>query len=210
MGGTLCAAEGATPNGTTEKRGRIVVLGDSITAGYGIETTEAYPALLQAKVDVGGLPFQVVNAGVSGDTTSGGLRRVDWALGPGADVLIIALGGNDGLRGIAPKQTAANLSGIIQKARAKNPQIEVILAGMQMPANMGQTYVEEFRSLYPRVAEKQKVALVPFLLEGVGGVAELNQADLIHPNPPGQQRVAENVWPVLQKVLQQRTAAASQ
>lgn len=208
MGSALCAGDVAATNTSANKRGRIVVLGDSITAGYGLQDpAQAYPALLQAKVDAAGLPFEVVNAGVSGDTTSGGLRRIDWALSRGADVLIVALGGNDGLRGIQPKQTAANLTGIIQKAKAKAPGVSVIIAGMQMPANMGPQYTEEYRAAFPRVAEENKATLVPFLLEGVGGVAELNQADLIHPNPEGQKRVAENVWPVLEKVLKERAGA---
>ena len=145
-----------------------------------------------------------MNAGVSGDTTAGGLRRIDWALGRGADVLIIALGGNDGLRGISPKQTAENLAGIIKRARAKVPAITVIVAGMQMPGNMGREFVEQFSAVFPRVAKEHDAVLVPFLLEGVGGVAEFNQADLIHPNAEGQKRVAENVWAVLEKVVQAR------
>lgn len=188
-------------------KGRIVVLGDSITAGYGLDPTKAYPAVLQAKIDEAGLPYTVANAGVSGDTTAGGLRRIDWALGPGADVLIVALGGNDGLRGVTPKQTESNLAAIIQKARAKSPKIDIIVAGMEMPGNMGQAYVEEFRAVFPRIANAQNVALVPFLLAGVGGITELNQADLIHPTAEGQKRVADNVWPALQKVLTARTAA---
>ena len=128
------------------------MLGDSITAGYGLNPTEAYPALLQAKIDAAGLSFEIVNAGVSGDTTSGGLRRVDWALSRGADVLIVALGGNDGLRGISPKQTESNLTGIVQKARAKSPGISIIIAGMQMPANMGPQYTAEFQAVFSKVA----------------------------------------------------------
>jgi acyl-CoA thioesterase-1 len=183
-----------------------VVLGDSITAGYGLpDPSQAYPALLQKKIDAAKLPYIVANAGVSGDTTAGGLRRIDWALGPGADVLIVALGGNDGLRGVMPKQTEENLTAIIQKARAKVPKITIIVAGMEMPGNMGKEYVDEFRALFPRVAETQKTLLVPFLLTGVGGIAELNQQDLIHPNATGQQRVADNVWAVLEKALQERT-----
>jgi acyl-CoA thioesterase I len=202
--GALWAAEPATANGAAPVRARIVVLGDSITAGYGIDPSEAYPALLQQKIDTAKLPFTVVNAGVSGDTTSGGLRRINWALNGGADILIVALGGNDGLRGIMPKQTAENLSGIIQRAKARVPGIAVIIAGMEMPRNMGPEYIEEYRAIFPRVAKENEAALVPFLLEGIGAVAELNQADLIHPNAEGQKRVAENVWKVLEKVAQSR------
>ena len=179
-----------------------MVLGDSITAGYGLDPGQAYPALLQQKIDAAGLPFTVVNAGVSGDTTAGGLRRLDWTLGRGADVLIIALGGNDGLRGIPPKQTEENLAAIIARARAKFPTIKVLVAGMEMPANMGADFVAQFRALFPRVAQAGSAALVPFLLEGVGGVTELNQADLIHPTAEGQKRVAENVWKSLRTLLE--------
>lgn len=207
MAGALCAGDVVATNPTANKRGRIVVLGDSITAGYGLTPSQAYPALLQSKINEAGLPFEVVNAGVSGDTTSGGLRRIDWALSRGADVVIIALGGNDGLRGIPPKQTAANLAGMIQKARMKNPDVSVIIAGMQMPANMGPEYVEEFRAVFPRIASEQKVMLLPFLLEGVGGVLELNQSDAIHPTVEGQKRIAETVWPVLREVLRKRSEA---
>ena len=181
-----------------------MILGDSITAGYGLDPAQAYPALLQQKIDAAGLPFTVANAGVSGDTTSGGLRRINWALGSGADVLIVALGGNDGLRGISPQQTAENLAGIIQRARTKSPTIAVLVAGMQMPSNMGADFVEQFRALFPRISAEQQATLVPFLLDGIGGVAEFNQADLIHPNVEGQKRVAENVWKILQKVLETR------
>lgn len=185
-----------------------MVLGDSITAGYGLDPAQAYPALLQEKITAAGLPFTVVNAGVSGDTTAGGLRRVAWALGGGAEVLIVALGGNDGLRGIAPKQTAENLAGLIERARAKVPGLTVIVAGMQMPGNMGAEFGEAFSAVFPAVAKAKDSRLVPFLLEGVGGVEALNQADLIHPNVEGQKRVAENVWKVLQPVLTARAARA--
>ena len=199
--GALCGAEPSGATGTAASPGRIVVLGDSITAGYGLDPAQAYPARLQAKIDAAKLPYVVANAGVSGDTTAGGLRRVDWALGSGARVLIIALGGNDGLRGIAPAQTAQNLTGIIQRARAKSPGIVILLAGMRMPENLGADYVARFQAIFPQVAAEQKVELIPYLLAGVGGIAELNQADQIHPNAEGQKRVAENVWVHLQRVL---------
>jgi acyl-CoA thioesterase-1 len=183
---------------------RLVVLGDSITAGYGLEggTAEAYPALIQKKIDEAGLAWTVANAGVSGDTTAGGLRRIDWALGKdGADVLVIALGGNDGLRGISPEQTEKNLIGIVAKARAKNPNMKIAIAGMQMPANMGQEYTDSFKAVFPKVAESEKTELIPFLLEGVGGDPELNQDDRIHPTAEGQKVIAGKVWEKLQRLL---------
>jgi acyl-CoA thioesterase-1 len=194
-GGGLWAEDAPNANGAKK---RIVVLGDSITAGYGLDPEEAYPALLQKKIDAAGLPYTVTNAGVSGDTSAGGLRRVAWALGQqGADVLVVALGGNDGLRGIQPEQTRENLAGIIDKARTKNPQIKVVVAGMQMPDNMGAEFTTKFKELYPAIAKEKKVALVPFLLDGVGGSEELNQEDRIHPTAEGQVKVAETVWKIL-------------
>lgn len=193
-------APAAAGSGAGAKQ-RIVVLGDSITAGYGLAKDQAYPAILQRKIDEIGAPYQVANSGVSGDTTAGGLRRVDWALGPGASVLIIALGGNDGLRGLSPEQTYQNLSGIIDHARKKDPHITIIVAGMEMPPNMGQDYTQKFAAVFPRIAKEKHVLLVPFLLQNVGGVASLNQEDQIHPNVGGQKKVAENVWAVLAGVV---------
>lgn len=212
MAGALFAADPPSANPASPvKKGRIVILGDSITAGYGLENAaDAYPVLLQKKIDAAALPFTVTNAGVSGDTTAGGLRRLAWALGNnGADVLIVALGGNDGLRGIPAKQTAENLAGIVDKARGKNPKIAVIIAGMRMPDNMGPEYTTEFQAVFPAVAKAQKTALIPFLLDGVGGIPKLNQDDMIHPNPEGQKIVAETVWKVLQPVLNPASAPAA-
>ncbi len=181
---------------------RIVVLGDSISAGYGLDRDQAYPALLQKKMDAEGLPYEVVNAGVSGDTTAGGLRRIDWALGQkGADVLVIALGGNDGLRGVSPEQTEKNLTGIVAKARAKNPTIKILIAGMQMPDNLGPKYVEAFKAVFPKVSTAEKTDLLPYLLEGVGGDEKLNQPDRIHPTAEGQQKIADLVWAKLKALL---------
>ncbi len=180
---------------------RIVIIGDSITAGYGLDQSEAYPAILQKKIDQAKLPFLVANAGVSGDTTAGGLRRVAWAMTKGADVLVIALGGNDGLRGISPDETKKNLLGIIKKARTKNPKIQVFVAGMQMPDNMGPKFTSRFKTLFPEVAKESKSILIPFLIEGVGGDEKLNQADGIHPTAEGQKIVADNVWKMIQPKL---------
>jgi acyl-CoA thioesterase-1 len=200
-GCALWAVAGVTAIAATGKKGRIVVLGDSLTAGYGIDPKLSYPALLQQEIDRAGLSFEVVNAGVSGDTTSGGLRRVDWVLGKGADVLILALGGNDGLRGVPPQQMEANLRGIVERARKKAPGVVVVIAGMEMPASMGREYAQQFASVFPRVAAEMKAELVPYLLEGVGGVSSLNQPDLIHPTAEGQKLIARNVWSILRKVL---------
>ena len=203
--GLLVAGSGVSaeeaPDANPGKK-RIVILGDSITAGYGLDPREAYPAVLQKKIDAASLPYTVTNAGVSGDTTAGGLRRIAWALGQqGADVLVIALGGNDGLRGISPEQTAGNLAGIIDKARAKTPQVKVVIAGMQMPDNLGPDFIAKFKAVFPKVAGDKKAALVHYLLDGVGGDEKLNQPDRIHPTADGQQKVAENVWKVLQGEL---------
>ncbi|MFK7849465.1 MAG: arylesterase [Akkermansiaceae bacterium] len=196
--GGLFAEE--TPNATDTLK-RIVVLGDSITAGYGLDPDQAYPTLLQKKIAATNLPYTVTNAGVSGDTTAGGLRRVAWAMAKGADILIIALGGNDGLRGISPEETKKNLLGITKKARAKNSEIQIFIAGMEMPDNMGSEFTARFKAIFPEVAKESKSILIPFLLEGVGGVETLNQPDRIHPNHQGQQKVAENIWKLLGPAL---------
>lgn len=197
--GAVFAADAPNANGGKK---RVVILGDSITAGYGLDPQQAYPALLQAKIDAAGLPYTVANAGVSGDTSAGGLRRVSWALGKdGADVLVVALGGNDGLRGISPEQTRGNLAGIIDKARTTNPAMKIVVAGMRMPENMGEEFTTRFQAVFPEIATAKKTALVPFLLEGVGGVESLNQPDRIHPTAAGQVKIAETVWKVLEKEL---------
>jgi acyl-CoA thioesterase-1 len=195
---TVVPARGDNPS---DEKKTVVVLGDSLAAGYGIDPSSSYPALLDQRIQAAGLPYRVVNAGVSGDTTAGGLRRLDWILKRPVDVLILELGGNDGLRGMAPSQTRSNLVSIIQKTRAARPQVRIVLTGMQMPSNFGADYTREFRELYPEVARRESVALVPFLLEGVGGVPSLNQADQIHPTAEGHRRVATNVWAVLEGVL---------
>jgi acyl-CoA thioesterase-1 len=181
----------------------VVFFGDSLTAGLGLEdpASDAYPALIQKKIAAAGLPWRVVNAGLSGETSAGGLRRIDWILRQPVGMLVLALGGNDGLRGIDPGLTRTNLQGIIDKVRAKYPAAMIVLAGMMMPPSMGEDYARAFRDLYPALAEKNHLAFVPFLLEGVGGVAELNQADGIHPTVKGHAIVAENVWKVLKPLL---------
>lgn len=179
----------------------VLFYGDSITAGYGLDPDEAYPAVIQRQIDAAKLDWKVVNAGLSGETTSGGLRRLDWTLRQKVDVFVIALGGNDGLRGITPEVTRQNLQTMIDRIRAKQPGVTVVLAGMQMPTNMGPDYTTAFRRIFPELATANRTPLVPFLLEGVGGVPELNQADQIHPTAEGQRKVAANVWAVLQPLL---------
>ncbi len=179
----------------------VVFFGDSLTAGYGVDPDEAYPALIQQKLDAAGRPWRVVNAGLSGETTAGGLRRLDWILKQPVDVFVVALGGNDGLRGIAPELSQANLEAIVKRIQERLPRVKVVLAGMQMPANMGADYTRQFAAMYPAVAEKFGLTLIPFLLEGVGGVPRLNQADGIHPTAEGHKVVAETVWRNLQPLL---------
>ena len=179
----------------------IVVLGDSIAAGYGVEPSEAYPALLQEKIKAAGLNYTVVNAGVSGDTSADGLNRINWLLRRRVDVLVLELGGNDGLRGLPVSMIATNLQMTIDRVKQKDPQARIIIAGMRMPANLGEAYTTAYRDIFPTLARNNHAALVPFLLEGVGGKAELNQPDHIHPTAAGHKIVAENVWKVLKPVL---------
>jgi len=182
-------------------RRTIFILGDSLAAGAGIDQDEAFPALLQKKIDDARLKYEIVNAGVSGDTTAGGLRRIDWLLRRKVDVLILELGGNDGLRGIPPASTRTNLQTIIDRTKTKYPDTKIVIAGMQMPPNMGAEYTSAFREIFPDIAKRNKATLIPFLLEGVGGKPDLNLPDQIHPNPEGHRIVAENVWKVLEPLL---------
>lgn len=184
-----------------ETKRTIVFLGDSITAGLGVDRGQAYPALLEQKIEESKLPYEVVNAGLSGDTTAGGLRRLDWLLQRKIDVLVIALGGNDGLRGIAPEVTAVNLQAMIDKVKASSPQTEIVLAGMRIPPNLGSDYTAKFEQIFPAIAQKNNLRFIPFLLEGVGGHRDLNQPDQIHPNPAGHKLIAERVWAQLQPLL---------
>jgi acyl-CoA thioesterase-1 len=180
-------------------RPRIVFLGDSLTAGLGLDQDDAYPRLLQQRLDAERLAYEVVNAGVSGDTSAGGLSRLDWALDGDVRVLIVALGGNDGLRGLPPDELRRNLSTIIERAQARG--IKVALAGMEAPPNFGRDYVVSFHKVYPDVAKQYGVPLIPFLLDGVAGVEALNQRDGIHPTAAGARKVADNVWTVLRPML---------
>jgi len=193
--------EKTTQSSDKEKAKTIVFYGNSITAGYGVDPTEAFPAQVQNKLDSLQLPYKVVNAGLSGETSAGGRSRIDWILRQPVDIFVLALGGNDGLRGIPLAETEKNLQAIIDKVKTKYPNAKIILAGMQIPPNMGKKYTTEFRELFQQLASKNNITLIPFLLEHVGGIPSLNQGDGIHPNPEGHKIVADNVWKVLQGLL---------
>ena len=177
----------------------VVALGDSLTAGLGVAADEAFPARLEARLKSEGYAYRVVNAGVSGDTTAGGLRRVDWVLRARPEVVIVALGANDGLRGQEPRAMRVNLDEIVARLQAAGAR--VLLVGMRMPPNYGGDYTKEFEAVFPAVARRAKVALMPFLLDGVAGVPHLNQADGIHPTAEGQQVIADHLWPYLRPLL---------
>jgi len=179
----------------------IVFFGNSITAGYGLEPENWFTTLLQERIDSLRLPYRVVNAGISGETSAGGLSRIDWVLSRPVTIFILELGGNDGLRGISLQQTTANLQAIIDRVSQRAPSAKLILAGMEIPPNLGARYTTEFHDLYPALAKKNRTHFIPFLLEGVGGVDSLNQHDGIHPNEKGEKIVAENIWKVLRKLL---------
>jgi len=193
----------SSPPGQTAGAPRtILFLGNSLAAGFGLDPELAFPALIQQKIDSLGWNFNVVNAGLSGETSSGGLRRIDWLLQRDVDVLFLELGANDGLRGIPLALTKQNLQAIIARVRAKNPAVKIVIAGMMVPPNLGAEYTRAFRAIFPDLAKRNQAALVPFLLEGVGGVPELNLPDGIHPTAAGHRIVAQNVWKVLRPVLQ--------
>jgi acyl-CoA thioesterase-1 len=179
----------------------ILIFGDSITAGYGLEPQQAFPALIQDKIDSIGLSYEVINGGLSGETSAGGLRRINWVLQRDIDIMILELGGNDGLRGIDLSSTKENLQQIINRAKAKNPDIKIIIAGMQVPPNLGMDYTKEFQDLYPSLAEKNDLTLIPLILDKVGGRDEYMQSDQIHPNIEGHKIVAETIWDVLYPIL---------
>ncbi len=186
--------------GAAETR-TLVFFGDSLTAGYGVDPDEAYPALIQKRVDEAGLPWRVVNAGLSGETTAGGLRRLDWILRQKVDVFVIELGGNDGLRGIPPATSRSNLEAMIRRIRERQPGVKVVVAGMQLPTNMGPEHTREFAAIFPAIARDQDAVLIPFLLEGVGGVPALNLPDGIHPTAEGHRILADTVWRTIAPLL---------
>jgi len=184
----------------TEKK-NILFFGTSLTAGYGLDPSEAYPALIQQKIDSLNLSFKVINAGLSGETSAAGKSRIDWLLKQPVAVFVLELGANDGLRGIPVSETTANLQAIIDRVKAKYPNARLVLSGMEVPPNMGAGYANDFREMFKKLAKKNKMTFVPFLLEGVGGIPELNQDDGIHPTAEGQKILAENVWQKLKGEL---------
>jgi len=199
---------GGTDNAATSTEARakplprIVILGDSLTAGLGLPVDQAYPSLLQQRLKGEGLDYEVVNAGVSGDTSAGGLSRLDWALQGDVRILVVALGGNDGLRGLPPEALKRNLSEIIERAQARH--VQVILAGMEAPPNYGRDYTVSFHRVYPALAEQYRIPFVPFLLWNVAGIDQLNQPDGIHPTAAGARIVADNVWRVLKPLAEEQ------
>ncbi|MBT8280285.1 MAG: arylesterase [Muriicola sp.] len=194
------SAESAEKDSIGSKK-TIVFFGNSLTAGMGLEPEQSFPAVISDKLDSLNLDYFVINAGISGETTAGGESRIGWLMRDPIDVFILELGANDGLRGIPLSETRENLQAIIDTVKENNPGVKIVLAGMQIPPNMGPEYTSEFRQIFPDLAEKNEVYLIPFLLEDVAGIPELNQADGIHPTIEGQRIVAENVWEILQPIL---------
>lgn len=193
---------------TEDPRGVVAFLGTSLTAGLGLDDPAlAFPGRIQERIEQANLPYRVVNAGVSGDTSAGGLRRLDWLLDEPVAVLVVELGANDGLRGLDIEELRSNLIEIVDRTRERRPGADIVLVGMEAPPNLGSRYTDQFRQVFVGVSTSLDLPLVPFLLEGVGGVPELNQDDQIHPNPRGHDRLADNLWPVLEPVLRARAGA---
>ena len=187
------------PNSTAKA---LLFFGDSLTAGYGLDPAQAFPAVIQEKIYARGWDFLVINAGLSGETTAGGLRRIDWVLQRPIAVLVLELGANDSFRGLPIPEARHNLQGIIDRTRQKYPQTKIVLAGMHAPPNLGREYTTSFRAMFSELATANDATLIPFLLEGVAGIPALNLPDGIHPTPAGHHIIAENVWKVLEPVLQ--------
>jgi acyl-CoA thioesterase-1 len=186
----------------TAQKTKTLFFGDSLTAGYGLsDPAEAFPGLLEQRIDSLKLPYQVITAGLSGETSAGGRTRIGWVLKQHVDVFVLELGANDGLRGISPTETAKNLQAIVDEVRKKYPDCKIVLTGMLMPPSMGVAYASAFKAVFPTIAKENKLAFVPFLLEGVGGVPRLNQGDGVHPTVAGHRILAENVWTILKEQL---------
>lgn len=200
------AGYGAAAGAVVESAPAVLFIGTSLTAGLGVSQQQAFPALIEQRIEAAGLPFRVVNAGVSGETSAGALGRIDWLLRQPFDVVVLETGANDMLRGVDPGATERNIQQIIDRIRAADPEATIVLAGMLALPNMGEAYAREFEAIYPRLAERNDLPLIPFLLEGVGGERDLNQSDGVHPNPAGHAVIAETIWEVLEPVLTERAA----
>lgn len=195
------AQKDSTAIAQNKKEKVILFFGNSLTAGYGIDPEDAFPGLVQSSLDSLGKEYKVINGGLSGETTAGGLSRLDWFLEEEPYLFVLELGGNDGLRGILLTETKKNLLGIIDKVKSKYPNTKIILAGMQIPPNMGQEYTDEFKKIYPSVAQEKNITLIPFLLEGVAGNPDLNLPDGIHPTEAGHKIVFGTIWPFIEETL---------
>ena len=198
---TTTATSNETPE--TTKKKNIIFFGNSLTAAFGIDPADGYVSLIQQRLDSLGLPYKAVNAGLSGETTAGGRERVSWVIKQPVDIFVLELGGNDALRGISPDASKENLEAIILSVKEKYPAAKIVLAGMEAPPNMGERYTSAFRKMYPELAEKHRTSLIPFFLDKVAGIPELNQGDRVHPNEDGQLILVENVWKVLEDLLQE-------
>ena len=211
--GSVSPEDSAPPQGSSsgsDARPVVLFLGTSLTAGLGLESQDhAYPAKIQERIDAAAFSFRVLNAGVSGDTSAGGLRRLEWLLEEPVSVLVLELGANDGLRGLGVDQLRANLQSAVDLARQRDPDIAIVIAGMEAPTNMGERYTSAFRGVFGDVARANDAALIPFLLEGVGGLVEMNQDDRIHPTSEGHERIAGTVWSVLRPILESRAGSTS-
>ncbi|WP_411273875.1 arylesterase [Daejeonella sp.] len=189
------------PTASNTQKKNILFFGNSLTAGLGVEPEEAFPAIIGSKIDSLNLPYNITNAGLSGETTAAGKARINWVLKQKVDVFVLELGANDGLRGIPVSETEKNLQDIVDQVKVKYPDAKLVMTGMQVPPNMGNKYASDFRLIFKKLADKNNMALVPFLLENVGGVSKLNQSDGIHPTPEGHKILAENVWAVLKDIV---------
>jgi acyl-CoA thioesterase-1 len=199
------ASAGATPSSAALRKPVVIFFGTSLTAGQGLEPEQAFPVLIEQLADSAGLPIHAVNAGLPGETTAGAVRRIDWVLRTAADVIVLEVGANDALRGLAPEAAKANIETLVGAVRKKQPAAKIILVQMEAPPNFGNAYTRAFRSIYGDVARQESLTLIPFLLEGVAGIARLNQADGIHPNLDGERIVAANIWRALKPVIAQLT-----
>jgi acyl-CoA thioesterase I len=198
--GPAPAADSA-PAASLDDRRTILFLGTSLTAGLGLEADSAYPQQIQRKIDASGLPYQVVNAGVSGETSAGLLRRLDWVLRRPADVIVVETGANDGLRGLSVDATRATIGDVLSRIRRERPNAAIVLVQMEAPPNLGQEYTAAFHEMFAELAREHGATLMPFLLEGVAGESRLNQPDGVHPNYVGERIVTDNVWRALQPLL---------